>query len=334
MSEEKKEQELTETSEQPKASEEAAKSEAQETNDSATEISTGETVMNEAEAASEPVPVEESKAEGQPADNVRTANMEKTEEAGDKEQAPSTAASTTDPGDASEDAEKEAKRKAAAEARAARAAAKAEASESAEGGAEGEDADAEKEAKKKAAAEARAARAAARAKTEEEASAPKEPSPKQPVLDRFVEILKQNVGEKAVEEAYINEPDRHLPTVIVRNEDWLKAAMVLKDHPELKLHYLRNVAGVDRETHFEMVYHLVNFEAKQDYCVKVKIDREKPNVPSLAPLWSTANWHEREAYDLLGIVFVGHPNLTRIMMPDDWVGHPLRKDYEPIDPEV
>jgi NADH-quinone oxidoreductase subunit C len=109
---------------------------------------------------------------------------------------------------------------------------------------------------------------------------------------------------------------------------------VLKQHAELKLHYLRSVTGVDVETHMEVIYHLISFDSKQNYCFKVKTPRDQASVPSVTPIWSTANWNEREIYDLFGIEFTGHPDLRRIMMPDDWVGHPLRKDYEPLDPEV
>jgi NADH-quinone oxidoreductase subunit C len=197
--------------------------------------------------------------------------------------------------------------------------------------------DAEKEAKAKAAAEARAARASARAtKPAEEGAdaAPKEPSPNQPMLDRLVQLIKEAVGEEAVEQAFINETDADLPVVIIKNDLWAQTALLFKEHDELKCNYLRNVSGVDQETHLEVVYHLLSLSSKKDYCVKVKTDREQPSIPSVTPIWPTANWNEREVYDLYGIHFSGHPDLRRIMMPDDWVGHPLRKDYEPLDPEV
>jgi NADH-quinone oxidoreductase subunit C len=192
------------------------------------------------------------------------------------------------------------------------------------------------EAKAQAAAEARAARAAERAAKvgASEPEAPKEPSPKQPLLDRLVAIISETVAAEAIEHASINERDAHLPTVVIKADHWLNAANMLKDHPELQLHYLRNVSGVDMETHIEVVYHLISLDVKQDYCVKVKTAREEATVPSVTPIWSTANWNEREIYDLLGVDFPGHPDLRRIMMPDDWVGYPLRKDYEPLDPEV
>lgn len=206
----------------------------------------------------------------------------------------------------------------------------------------GTEADADKEAKAKAAAEARAARAAAReaAKKAEAGEAggadapPKEPSPKQPVLDRFVEVLKEGLGSDAVLEAFINERDDHLPTVVLEPKLVAQAAALLNGHQELKLTYLRNLAGSDLETHLEVIYHILRLEDMQEYCLKVKADRDSPVVPSVTPVWNAADWNEREVFDLLGVDFPGHPNLVRIMLPDDWIGYPLRKDYQPIDPEV
>jgi NADH-quinone oxidoreductase subunit C len=196
--------------------------------------------------------------------------------------------------------------------------------------------DEEKAAKAQAAAEARAARAAARGAKPESAdpAAPKEPSPNQPLLDRLVAILKAEAGEDAVVESFINQRDAHRPYVIIHSSRWPQAALTLRNHEELRCDYLRNLSGVDQETHLEVAYHLLSLTHKHEYCVKVKTDREQPSIPSVADVWPTANWNEREAFDLFGIDFPGHPNLVRIMMPDDWVGHPLRKDYEPLDPEV
>lgn len=193
--------------------------------------------------------------------------------------------------------------------------------------------DAEKEARRKAAAQRRAAREAEKAKKEAEET-PKEPSPNQPRLDRLVALLRQEVQEDAVEEAYINERDRDLPVLVIKPESWIACAQLLKQHEELKLNYLRNISGVDQVKYFEVVYHLLSLESKHEYCVKVKTNRDQPSIPSVTSIWRTANWPEREIYDLLGIDFPGHPDLRRIMMPDDWEGHPLRKDYEPLDPEV
>lgn len=210
--------------------------------------------------------------------------------------------------------------------------------------------DEEKAARRKAALEAREAAkaAAAQAKAAEAAGAapaaagadgadappPKPPSPNQPRLDRAVQLLREQLGEDAVEEAYINEINDDLPTLVVKPERWSEAAKLFRDHDELGCNYLRNVSGVDYETHMEVVYYPLNMARRETYCVKVRTNRDQPSVPSVTSIWETANWNEREIYDLLGIDFPGHPNMTRIMMPDDWVGHPLRKDYVPLDPEV
>lgn len=289
----------------------------------------------EAPAAAESTPPEPAGGDA-PVDPEREAKLKAAAEA--RAARAAAKAAQAGEGEAPVDPEREAKLKAAAEARAARAAAKAaaegggEAPAAAGGEASGDD---DKEAKAKAAAEARAARAAARAKaTEGEADKPKEPSPNQPKLDEAVKIIQAKVAADALEQAFINEMDRHLPTLVVKNDHWLSLAELLKSDEYFGMDYLRNVAGVDHETHMEVVYHFVSTSTKEDYCVKVKADRDNPSVHSVTPIWHTANWNEREIYDLLGIDFPGHPNLRRIMMPDDWVGHPLRKDYIPLDPEV
>ncbi len=178
---------------------------------------------------------------------------------------------------------------------------------------------------------ARGARAAARRKKVEE---PQEPSPKQPLLDAFVKRITDEVGKEAVEESYINRPNGHLPTIVVKNEKWRDVARLLREDESFSFDYLMNVSGVDYEDHMEVVYHFESLSHKHRLCVRVKADRENPSVASVTDIWSGANWDEREIYDLLGIQFPGHPNLKRILMPENWVGHPLRKDYEPADPDI
>ena len=156
----------------------------------------------------------------------------------------------------------------------------------------------------------------------------------QPVLDEIVARISEAAGSEAIEEAYINALSDDIPTLVVKNEHWFAAARVLKQTPGLSMNYLRNITGVDQEKYLEAVYHFINLETKHECCVKVKTDRENGRIASVTSLWPTADWQEREIYDLLGIEFTGHPNLKRIMMSDDWSGHPLRKDYEPLDPEV
>ncbi len=94
---------------------------------------------------------------------------------------------------------------------------------------------------------------------------------------------------------------------------------------------LTDICGVDwlgREPRYDVNYHLLEMSSLQRIRVKVQLeDTERLEVPSVTGLWAGANWLEREVYDFFGIVFTGHPNLTRILMPDEWIGHPLRKDY-------
>jgi NADH-quinone oxidoreductase subunit C len=115
----------------------------------------------------------------------------------------------------------------------------------------------------------------------------------------------------------------------IPRESLLAVAQWLRDHAELQYTFLESVTGVDylgREPRFEVVYHLFSFRHFHRLCLKVGAPEADPVVPSLTGLFPTANWQEREAYDLLGIEFSGHPALQRILMPDDWIGHPLRKD--------
>lgn len=122
--------------------------------------------------------------------------------------------------------------------------------------------------------------------------------------------------------------------VFVPKDQLLDICRVLAADPEFGLSYLSFVSGIDRPEagELEVLYHLYSFETKDDLALKVRVPRDQATVPSVTGIWDGANWHEREAYDLLGITFDGHPDLRRIMMTDDWIGHPLRKDYVYEDP--
>lgn len=103
----------------------------------------------------------------------------------------------------------------------------------------------------------------------------------------------------------------------------------MRDEPDLRFDYLMCLSGVDSgKGTLTAVYNLASIAHRHKFTLKVDVPREKPEIPTVASLWPTANWHEREAFDLLGIIFTGHPDLRRILLPDDWVGHPLRKDYK------
>ena len=117
-------------------------------------------------------------------------------------------------------------------------------------------------------------------------------------------------------------------SIIVPKEIWLETAKFLKESPEYKLDFLSSVTGVDYKDYLEAVYHLYSIEKKEGPLqIKVRTDREKSLVPSVTPIWRSAEFQEREAYDLVGIHFEGHPDLRRILMWDEFQYHPLRKDY-------
>jgi NADH-quinone oxidoreductase subunit C len=100
---------------------------------------------------------------------------------------------------------------------------------------------------------------------------------------------------------------------------------------------LSTVTAVDRypsEPRFEVVYHLHSIERKERVRLKCRLHGSSPEIESVTSVWSGANWYEREVFDLFGIRFLNHPDLRRIMMPDDWEGHPLRKDYPITGPRV
>jgi len=138
------------------------------------------------------------------------------------------------------------------------------------------------------------------------------------------------------------------PFVVVDPADLPEVCRFLKEDERLHFDILNCVSGVDYleldpkkaakpgfEPHVEVVYHLSSFRHRHRFVLKVVLPRwkdgkpgELPDVPSVTPLWRTADWHERETYDLVGVRFTGHPDLTRILLAGDWVGHPLRKDYE------
>ncbi len=142
------------------------------------------------------------------------------------------------------------------------------------------------------------------------------------------------------------------PWIEVTPDGLVEVCKFLKDDAELKLDYLNCITGTDYlevdpkkaakadfKPHTEVVYHLSSIAKKHSLVLKVKLPRWKddvpgqiPELPSVNQIWRTADWHEREVYDLSGVWFTGHPNMRRILCPEDWEGYPLRKDYEmPLD---
>jgi NADH-quinone oxidoreductase subunit C len=106
-------------------------------------------------------------------------------------------------------------------------------------------------------------------------------------------------------------------------------SLFLRDEESLQFDFLSSLSGVDYdEENLAVVYNLYSFVHKHKLMIKVIVPKNEPNVKTVSNIWTTADWHEREAYDLFGIVFEDHPDLRRILLPDDWEGYPLRKDYK------
>jgi NADH-quinone oxidoreductase subunit C len=159
-----------------------------------------------------------------------------------------------------------------------------------------------------------------------------------------IALLEQRFGDK-IKSKNLDAID---PFAVVEPGNLLEVCRFLKAEPALRFDILNCISGVDYleldpkkapkagfEPHLEVVYHFSSFRHKHRFVLKVLLPRwkddkvgELPEVPSVTSLYRTADWHEREVYDLSGVYFTGHPDLTRILLAEDWVGHPLRKDYE------
>lgn len=160
-----------------------------------------------------------------------------------------------------------------------------------------------------------------------------------PIESSGAYTLIPDIIERALEKLQAQFPDTSFEARRFRNEltIYVPAAQIvevctfLRDDAELRFNYLSDLTGndwPDRDPRFEVIYHLYSMEHFKRLRLKVRVVEEDPRVPSVTGVWSTANWHEREVFDMFGIVFENHPDLRRILMPVEWVGHPLRQDYE------
>lgn len=120
-------------------------------------------------------------------------------------------------------------------------------------------------------------------------------------------------------------------SIFVPRENIVEVATFLRDNADLRYNYLSDLCGndwPDREVRFEVIYHLYSMEHFTRLRLKVRVPADDCHCPTVTGVWGTANWHEREVFDLFGIVFDSHPDLRRILLPEEWDGHPLRQDYE------
>lgn len=157
---------------------------------------------------------------------------------------------------------------------------------------------------------------------QDQAEPGEESRPLPPLMQAVVDGIKQEFPHLTP-----NPRDDEWVEVFVDKSEWHDVALGLRD--QLGFDYLTLLSGVDyKDKGFQVVYHLLDLDTNKKLVVKVDAPgREEPAVPSIMDVWPTANFHEREAWDMFGIRFEGHPDLRRILMREDWEGHPLRKDY-------
>lgn len=151
------------------------------------------------------------------------------------------------------------------------------------------------------------------------------------------EEIKQLIADKISTDAIMSEDTGGLqPSLLIRTERIREVCLLLRDHPDTYFDYLSCLSGIDYGLELNqlgVVYHLASLPYNTQLTLKVIVDVDRqseklPSVPTVSDIWRTADWHEREAFDLMGIYFDGHPDLRRILCSDDWEGHPLRKDYK------
>ena len=142
--------------------------------------------------------------------------------------------------------------------------------------------------------------------------------------DSFLENILKDLQERFPDSLQVNQ-DEWLTYLLVNPENVQPLMTELKD--KHGFNHLANLCAVDYHEEFEIIYHLYSIPLSHRISVKTRVPRDKAQVPSLVEIYPTADWQEREAYDLMGISFTGHPNLIRVLLPDDFVGHPLRKDF-------
>jgi NADH-quinone oxidoreductase subunit C len=140
--------------------------------------------------------------------------------------------------------------------------------------------------------------------------------------------VKERFGDRVLEISE-RKPD---PFCVIDPAAIVEVAIALRDDPETAMDCLSTESGVDYKDRIEVVYHFFSYQLRHGAVLKVQLPRENPVVHTLEGVWKSANWMEREIFDLLGVSFEGHSDLRRILMPEDWPGHPLRKDFvEPLE---
>jgi len=143
----------------------------------------------------------------------------------------------------------------------------------------------------------------------------------------IIQKLKNQFGDSVLEDHTFRDDQ----TITVKKECLFNVAKYLRDEPSLDMDFLMDLTAVDymdrKPIRFEVVYHFFSLQHNHRFRVKVPVDEDDCVVDSITPLWKSVNWYEREVWDLYGIKFKGHPNMKRILLYEEFKGHPLRKDY-------
>ncbi|MBL6447129.1 NADH-quinone oxidoreductase subunit C [Fulvivirga sp. 29W222] len=147
-------------------------------------------------------------------------------------------------------------------------------------------------------------------------------------LDKIISLLKSKFGDEVIHEIDENASPK---AVVVGVADIHRVCMELHTNEQTYFDMLSCLTGLDNGPDagtMEVVYNLYSVPFEMGLMIKVKLDRNKPEINTVSDIWKTADWHEREAYDMFGIKFENHPDLRRILLPADWEGYPMQKDYQ------
>jgi len=140
---------------------------------------------------------------------------------------------------------------------------------------------------------------------------------------QILERVKDKFADRVLEISE-KKPD---PFAVIDPKAVVDIGRFMKEDPDLAMDCLSNETGVDYKDRIEVVYHLFSYSKRHGAVLKVKLPRDNSSVATLEGVWKSANWMEREIFDLIGVTFEGHSDMRRILMPEDWIGHPQRKDF-------
>ena len=149
--------------------------------------------------------------------------------------------------------------------------------------------------------------------------------PPPPLIGEFGKFLKN----KEISSITLGNDADNVEMLELEVKDLINACKLLKESSETSFDFLVLITSTDTKKGYQSIYTLHSTTTKKSLRIKITAGKDNPTVPSISHLWKTANWYEREAYDMMGITFTGHPNLKRILNPENWEGYPLRKDYIP-----